>query len=40
MARAASNDRAGLIAAIYTVNYHAFGLPALIAGIATSATIR
>jgi MFS family permease len=36
MARAASTDRAGLIAAIYTVNYLAFGLPALIAGIATS----
>jgi hypothetical protein len=36
MAWAASNDRAGLIAAICTVNYLAFGLPALIAGIATS----
>jgi MFS family permease len=36
MARAASSDRAGLIAAISTVNYLAFGLPALIAGIATS----
>jgi MFS family permease len=36
MARAASNDRAGLIAAISIVNYLAFGLPALIAGIATS----
>lgn len=36
MARAASSDRAGLIAAISIVNYLAFGLPALIAGIATS----
>jgi peptidoglycan/LPS O-acetylase OafA/YrhL len=36
MAWAASNDRAGLIAAIYTVNYLAFGLPALIADTATS----
>jgi uncharacterized membrane protein len=36
MARASSSDRAGLIAAIYTVNYLAFGLSALIAGIATS----
>jgi MFS family permease len=36
MARASSSNRAGLIAAIYTVNYLAFGLPALIAGIATS----
>jgi hypothetical protein len=36
MAWAASNDRAEQIAAIYTVNYHAFGLPALIADIATS----
>jgi MFS family permease len=36
MARADSSNRAGLIAAIYTVNYLAFGLPALIAGIATS----
>ena len=35
MARAASSDRAGLIAAISIVNYLAFGLPALIAGIAT-----
>jgi MFS family permease len=36
MARAVSSDRAGLIAAISIVNYLAFGLPALIAGIATS----
>jgi hypothetical protein len=40
MARAAPSDRAELIAAISTVNYLAFGLPALIASIATSATIR
>jgi MFS family permease len=36
MARAAASDRAGLIAAISIVNYLAFGLPALIAGIATT----
>ena len=36
MARAAPSDRAGLIAAVSVVNYLAFGLPALIAGIATS----
>jgi MFS family permease len=36
MARAAASNRAGLIAAISTVNYLSFGLPALIAGIATS----
>src|ERR1700732_144304 len=36
MARADFSDRAGLIAAISTVNYLAFGLPALIAGMATS----
>jgi MFS family permease len=36
MARAAASDRAGLVAAISTVQYLAFGLPALIAGIATS----
>ena len=36
MARAAASNRAGLIAAISIVNYLAFGLPALIAGIATS----
>jgi predicted MFS family arabinose efflux permease len=36
MARATASDRAGLIAAISIVNYLAFGLPALIAGIATS----
>lgn len=35
-AAAASGDRAGLIAAIYIVNYLAFSIPALIAGIATS----
>ena len=34
--RAASSERAGLIAAISIVNYLAFGLPALIAGIATT----
>ena len=36
MARAVSSDRAGLIAAISAVQYLAFGLPALIAGVATS----
>jgi MFS family permease len=36
MARAADSDRAGLIAAVSVVNYLAFGLPALIAGIATT----
>ena len=36
MARAVASDRAGLIAAISIVNYLAFGLPALIAGVATS----
>jgi MFS family permease len=36
IAKAVSSDRAGLIAAITTVNYFAFGVPALIAGIATS----
>jgi MFS family permease len=36
MARAISSDRAGLIAAISIVNYLAFGLPVLIAGVATS----
>ncbi len=36
LARASSSNRAGLIAAISTVSYLAFGLPALIAGIATS----
>src|SRR5260370_5713398 len=35
MARAVSSDRAGLIEAISTVNYLAFGLPAVIAGMAT-----
>jgi MFS family permease len=33
---AVPGDRAGLIAAIYIVNYLAFSIPALIAGIATS----
>ena len=36
MARATDSNRAGLIAAISIVNYLAFGLPALIAGMATS----
>ena len=36
MAWAAASNRAGLIAAISIVNYLAFGLPALIAGMATS----
>lgn len=36
MARAAASNRAGLIAAISIVSYLAFGLPALIAGVATS----
>jgi hypothetical protein len=36
MARADASNRAGLIAAISTVQYLAFGLPALIAGAATS----
>ncbi len=36
MARAAASNRAGMISAISTVNYLAFGLPALLAGIATS----
>ena len=36
MARAAPSNRAGLNAAVYVVDYLAFGLPALIAGIATS----
>jgi MFS family permease len=36
MARAAPSNRAGLSAAVYTVNYLSFGLPALVAGIATS----
>jgi predicted MFS family arabinose efflux permease len=34
--RAASDDRAGLITAIYIVSYLATGIPALIGGIATS----
>src|SRR6202035_1713915 len=36
MARASSSNRAGLIAAVSIVNYLAFGLPALLAGVATS----
>jgi MFS family permease len=36
MAQADASNRAGLIAAVSIVNYLAFGLPALIAGIATS----
>jgi hypothetical protein len=36
MARAAAGNRAGLIAATYTVDYVALGLPALIAGVATT----
>jgi MFS family permease len=40
MARADSSNRAGLIAAVSTVNYLAFGLPVLIAGIATSHSPR
>ena len=36
MAQAAASNRAGLIAAVSIVNYLAFGLPALIAGIATA----
>ena len=36
MARAATSNRAALIAAISIVNYLAFGLPALLAGIATA----
>ncbi len=35
-ALATPTDRAGLIAAIYSVNYLAFGLPALVAGIAAA----
>jgi len=36
MARAAASNRAGMISAVSTVNYLAFGLPALIAGVATT----
>lgn len=36
MARAAASNRAGMISAVSTVNYLAFGRPALIAGVATS----
>jgi MFS family permease len=36
MARADASNRAGMISAVSTVNYLAFGLPALIAGVATS----
>jgi MFS family permease len=36
VARAASDDRAGLITAIYVVSYLATGIPAVIGGIGTS----
>ena len=36
MARAAASNRAGMIAAVSIVNYLAFGLPALLAGVATT----
>jgi hypothetical protein len=36
MARATASNRAGMIAAVSTVNYLAFGLPALLAGVATT----
>lgn len=36
VAFAPPDDRAGLVAAIYTVNYLAFGIPALIAGVTTT----
>jgi MFS family permease len=36
VARAASDERAGLITAIYIVSYLATGIPAVIGGIATS----
>ncbi len=36
LARAASDDRAGLITAIYIVSYLATGIPAVIGGIATT----
>jgi MFS family permease len=36
VARAASDDRAGLITAIYIVSYLATGIPAVIGGVATS----
>ena len=36
VALAPPGDRAGLVAAIYTVNYLAFGIPALIAGVTTT----
>jgi hypothetical protein len=37
IALAEPDDRAGLVAAIYTVGYLAFSVPALIAGVATTA---
>jgi MFS family permease len=36
VARSAPNGRAGLIAAIFTVSYLAFSVPAVIAGVATT----
>jgi hypothetical protein len=36
VAVARPNERAGLVAAIFTVGYLAFSLPAVIAGVATS----
>ena len=36
VAFAPPDDRAGIVAAIYTVNYLAFGIPALIAGVTTT----
>jgi MFS family permease len=36
VALASPEDRAGLIAAIFTVGYLAFSIPAVIAGVATS----
>lgn len=36
IARASPEDRAGLVAAIFTVGYLAFSIPAVIAGVATS----
>jgi predicted MFS family arabinose efflux permease len=36
VALARPDDRAGLVAAIFTVGYLAFSVPALVAGVATS----
>ena len=36
MARATASNRAGMIAAVSSVNYLAFGLPALLAGVSTT----